>query len=456
MNPNGSVCLTLLLVALMACTRAPERKVADEAGTPDAATTPTNRVDIPATVRRHLGITFAEVEVRHVAQTQRVPGAFELQPGARHEYRMALAGEVRILVKPFDRVEPGTPLYRYRSPAWTELAGEVLRGEHAVAVARAQLRVRSATLEEVRQTLALAKTRIQALAQAEFKRVDLEIQAAQIEASLPRLAAEVELAAIDLANAISAREHALRRASMASGIAAAELEAAAPSEEGRSVSLPRYLAIDWIEVRAFVAGVVEAVATTDGAFVESPALVLSTIDPTLVQFRAHALQADLAKFVDASAARIVRPPSPGTPTDDGVPASMQLGLDADPNQRTLTLMATPTVSAAWARPGVAAFLEIVGDDASSPVLAVPRSAVVQDGLLQVVFRRDPSNPNRAIRIEADTGVSDGWWVALNSGVMRGDEVVVAGAYELKLATQQSGSMQKGGHVHADGSFHAEH
>ena len=47
-------------------------------------------------------------------------------------------------------------------------------------------------------------------------------------------------------------------------------------------------------------------------------------------------------------------------------------------------------------------------------------------------------------------------MALNSGVMRGDEVVLDGAYELKLATQQSGGSGAGGHFHADGSFHGEH
>jgi hypothetical protein len=40
--------------------------------------------------------------------------------------------------------------------------------------------------------------------------------------------------------------------------------------------------------------------------------------------------------------------------------------------------------------------------------------------------------------------------------MRGDEVVLSGAYELKLAMQQSGAAQAGGHFHADGSFHGDH
>ena len=89
-------------------------------------------------------------------------------------------------------------------------------------------------------------------------------------------------------------------------------------------------------------------------------------------------------------------------------------------------------------------------------LAVPRGAVVQDGLTHVLFRRDPSDPNTVIRIEADVGANDGRWIVLKSGVMRGDEVVVDGAYELKLALQQAGPAAQGVHVHADGTFHDDH
>ena len=135
---------------------------------------------------------------------------------------------------------------------------------------------------------------------------------------------------------------------------------------------------------------------------------------------------------------------------------MTVGLEAHPEERTVTLIATPEESADWIRPGVSAFLEIVVAGTERPALAVPRSAVVQDGLTHVVFRRDPADPNRVIRVEADLGVSDGLWVVLQSGVMRGDEVVLDGAYELKLATQQGGASQQGGHFHADGSFHGDH
>ncbi len=154
-------------------------------------------------------------------------------------------------------------------------------------------------------------------------------------------------------------------------------------------------------------------------------------------------------------AKIVPPPNPGIPIADAVAANVTLGLEAHPQERTLTLIASPEQLAPWIRPGVSAFLEVVVDTTEAPTLAIPRSAIVQDGLEHIFFRRDPKDPNTAIRVVADMGVSDGRWVAIQSGAMVGDEVVVAGSYELKLATQQSGASQKGGHVHADGTFHEE-
>ena len=57
------------------------------------------------------------------------------------------------------------------------------------------------------------------------------------------------------------------------------------------------------------------------------------------------------------------------------------------------------------------------------------------------------------RCAADLGVDDGRWVEVKSGLTDGDEVVLHGAYELVLAS--SGQAQKGGHFHADGTFHAD-
>ena len=441
---------TVLLAGLGACGPADAPEPPADRADPEVAADA--GIDIPPTVRRNLGITFATVEARHVARTLRVPGAFELQPLARHEYRMSLPGRVQLLVDQLATVEHGQPLFRFRSPAWPELLHEILVGEQAIASAEAEIEVGQARLTEAQRKLERVRERVAALAQADFKRADLEAEALDLEASLPRLEAEIRLSETRLSNARRTREHALHRAATAAGISERRLEKEV--RVGHEM-VPTYLTIDLIEVRAVETGVVEALHVTDGSFVEPPAMVLSTVDPEQVRFRALALQADLPLLAEAGEARIVPPPTPGLPHDAGVEAVLTLGLEAHPEERTLTVLATPREHAPWIRPGVAAFLEVVLESTGGPALAVPRSAVVQDGLTHVFFRRDPADPNRAIRVEADLGLSDGRWIVLESGVARGDEVVLDGAYELKLATQQAGGVPAGGHTHADGTFHGD-
>lgn len=451
MNIRLTFVLVITTLALPGCSRESAQHAPATEQPPAAA--PTNRIDIPPTVRSNLGMTFAKVERRRVDSTIRVPGVFELQPLARHEYRMTLPGRVRLEIDQYQRVEPGDLLYRFHSPAWPDLQHEIVVGEQEIEAAHAAIAVAQARIDEAQQRLTIMRDRITSLTSADVRNADLEAQAAEIEASLPRLRAELRQAETSLANAERMREHALHRASAASGITEAEL-AAPVQHDGRT--LPAYRTIDWIEVRATEPGVVETLALTDGSFADAPSLVLSTIDPSRVRFRAMALQSDLARLRDGAVARIASPAAPGIPIGDAVPVSVTIGLEAHPEQRTVTLLATTLEVRAWIRPGVSAFLEVVAESTGGFALAIPRTAIVKDGIVHVFFRRDPQDPNKAIRVEADMGVSDGRWVAINSGLALNDEVVLDGAYELKLASQQSGLSQRGGHFHADGTFHGEH
>ena len=442
---------TAVPLLITGCSKKSDQSRASEQN--ESAAVPTNRIDIPAAVRSNLGITFAKVERRRVDSTIRVPGAFELQPLARHEYRLSLPGIVQLEVDQYQQVVPGDLLYRFRSPQWPELQHEIIEGEQGIDSAHSEIDVASARTGEAERRLGIMRDRLSSLAEAEIRNADLEAQAAEVEASLPRLRAEQKQAETKLANAKRTREHALHRASAATGIAEERLDA---EVEYQGQPVPAYRTIDWIEVRATESGVVETLALTDGSFAEAPALVLSTIDPSKVRFRAMALQSDLVRLGTAPEARIVPPTTPGITLNDGVDAAVTIGLEAHPEQRTVTLLATPSEGRAWIRPGVSAFLEVVAESTGGPALAIPRAAIVKDGITHVFFRRDPQDPNKAIRVEADMGVDEGRWVAINSGLSLNDEVVLDGAYELKLASEQSGATQKGGHFHADGSFHGDH
>ena len=84
-------------------------------------------------------------------------------------------------------------------------------------------------------------------------------------------------------------------------------------------------------------------------------------------------------------------------------------------------------------------------------LAIPLRCVARDGTQSIIFRRDPADLDKAIRMDADLGIDDGRWVVIKSGVAEGDEIVLDGVYQLMVAT--SGSITKGGHFHPDGTFH---
>ena len=436
-------------------------QAADAAQTQPAephAPAPTNRVAVPAAVRDNLGVTFAKVERRAVGATLRVPGRFELTPEARREYHVPLAGRVELLVKQYDRVEPGQPLFRVDSPEWHRLRLELGEDEEAVQIAAAGLSVAEHTLAEARQTVEALEKRIAALGEAGVRRAELEADLAARRSSLPRLEAEIKAKQAALHSAEHHRPLAMSAAASPMGVTAGFLAETVESAGG--VRVPRWQTIEQIEVRAARAGVVESFALSDGAWAEAAADVLTTIAPEAIRFRAVAQQGDLGDLRDGLPAVVVPPARNGAGVP-GEPVAGELRIEpvADAEQRTIGLLVTPNGPAPWARPGVSAFMEVTTSDSTAPQTAIPLAAVVQDGLEQVFFRRDPKDPDTVIRTVADLGASDGEWVVAESGVKAGDEVVVAGVYELKLASSNQGgggaAAAGAGHFHADGTWHAE-
>jgi multidrug efflux pump subunit AcrA (membrane-fusion protein) len=208
-----------------------------------------------------------------------------------------------------------------------------------------------------------------------------------------------------------------------------------------------------IEVKAAQSGIVESLPVSSGAFVEAGAAIVTTMDPQAVRFTAVALQSDLGKLKDGLSATIVPPHRTPADSQHAVTGAVSIGHSASPDTRTMPLLITPRNVPPWARAGVSAYAEVITDDSGEEQLAIPIAAVIQDELTKVYFRRDPANPDKVIRVEADLGTSDGRWVAVSSGVKEGDQVVLDGVYELKLAG--AGKATGGGHFHADGTWHAD-
>lgn len=437
---------------------------------PTAPTTPlpTNRVDVPPTVRRNLGMSFAKVERRPVAATIRVPGRFELLPDARREYRAMLSGRVELAVTQFQKVEPRQLLFRLDSPAWRELQqqlaatdAEIRQGQKRVEMVQPMREAHERRRKAAEETVALLMSRQDRLETARTSGSISAEEVGQVQIALAEVRAkladvleqEAKLTAQSVEASLqlqAARVHFDLLIDTAATVLDLDPSKLTDATDGNP-DAPFWRTRDHIEVVAGAPGIVDVIRLTNGGWADETSLVLSTVQPERVRFRARAMQTDAGRFRDDQLARVVPPQSGSIPPQQSIDGEFKIGISADPDQRTIDLYLTPTTQSDWARPGVAGYLEVVAKGGTLE-LAIPLAAVIQDGLSRIIFRRDPANPDRVIRIaDADLGIDDGRWVVINSGVRESDEVVLDGVYQLMVAT--SGSIQKGGHFHADGTFH---
>ncbi len=447
---------------LAACDRAGRTTAASEAhereaaSSPKASEAPTNRVDIPAAVRQNLGITFAKVESRKVSQTLRVPGRFELLPTARREYRAPLGGRIELLVGQYQPVEAGTPLYRIEGASWRDLHEQIV-GTQAVVDSMGPLREAHRRHEaSLADKVSLWEDRLKQLDELRSVGGGSASQWTEARATLNATQAELadvmekdaELQAQQRQAEAQLRTLMSRRELLVRGSACAGLRS-----EGRDARLEDQASdagLSSLAVCALAPGVVEVLGVTPGGVVEEHGHVLTVVQPEQIRFRARALQADLGRLRDGLPALIAPSLGGQIPQQDAMAGELRIGLSADADERTIDLLVVPTQRAPWARAGVSAQLEIELAGGTEE-LAIPMSAVVRDGTRAIIFRRDPKDADKVIRMEADLGLSDGRWVVIQSGVMEGDEIVLGGNFQLMLAT--SGTTEKAGHFHSDGTFH---
>ena len=441
--------------------------------TDDQSRTNPNLIDIPSAVRSNLGISFVQVERRRVEQTLRVPGRFEYLPAARREYRTPVPGRVELVVDQLERVEAGALLYRIDSPGWRDLQQQITEAGSEIIRLNAQIDTYGPLLEahqeheeSLRGTIEVWAERVEGLGQLRETgggRIDVLTQArvelsstradlAEVQEKKAQLLADRQQARARIRTAESRLSYLLDAAAAITSIDHDDLVA---STDINSRPTPRWATINKIEVRSDVAGVVAQLGLTNGAWADEKTHVLTVVQPDRLRFRASGLQSDLGALRDGLSARIVSPAPTATgraiPISDSMTGELVLGLEGDPNDRTIELFVIPSDLKGWARPGVSAQLEIVTDPSAEPELAIPLAAVQRDGLTPVIFRRVPGNPNQVMRMEADLGRDDRRWAELLSGVAEGDEIVLDGGFQLMLSS--SGSIQKGGHFHADGTFH---
>lgn len=410
-------------------------------------------ITLTSTARENLGITFVKAEYRKVQGTVRYPGRFEIEAAARRSYQTPFTGRVEVLVRPYQSVALGDPLYRIESEEWQRLQVAIAEGCNdracggdcaAIGTANKNFAAGESHLEASTQALKVWTDRVKTLekldqelggkaaerAEASIRAAELGLQVSEAQRQLTKLKREAQgpdgSAATGLAAVRLRQIFAL--ASAITGLSRKELEAR--DEKG----IPRWLSIDAPTICAAAPGIVEAAVLTTGTWA-SHTTVLTVTDPSKVRFEAAGLQADLPRLKPGLIGRII---AHDPANQDSIPVDVSLAPLADAIDRSVLLIARTATGASmphWVRPGVTALLEIAISGSTDEELAIPLACLVPEGLERVFFRRDPAHPELLKRVIADLGASDGRWVVLQSGVKEGDEVVLGGVHPLALSTR---------------------
>lgn len=469
MMPNPRNFLLTIFVLLGGC----QPDIANDlGGAPEHTAMSTNRIAIPPLVRQNLGITFIRPERRRVAATIRMPGQFQQIPGTRHEYHTPFAGRVEPAVAHLQVVTKGMVLYHIDAPAWRQAQRELSELMAIISVTQARkdsmqpLREAHERHEQsLRAALEITAARLlvlddlqkdiggqaNELAAVRLKQAELRAQLAEVEEKDVELSASaIELDA-SLAAAKERSRLMLSSAAAMTGMPEAQLGIKGDGADG----VPAWRDLVQLSVYATANGVVDELAVANGAHLNDGGLVLSVRDPLQLRFQARGLQSDLPRLREGQPVRILLASRSTSLIESATFATGTLRFDAsaDPLMRSIELFGQLAQVPESAREGIAGFLEVETESSSASGLAIPSACIMTDGLQRVLFRRDPKNPDQVIRCEADLGIDDGRWTDQKSGLNDNDEIVLAGAYELMLAS--SGAAQKSGHFHSDGTFHQE-
>jgi cobalt-zinc-cadmium efflux system membrane fusion protein len=245
-----------------------------------------------------------------------------------------------------------------------------------------------------------------------------------------RLQQLVQVEAIAAARAVHA-EHQERLAR--AELRAAETRIGMASNLGGGVSL-----------RSPVAGTVVDVRTTRGAPVRDGQVLLHVADLTRVWLEAAIPESDLGRMASPTGASFrLDGSTQATMLDLGRNATLvSFGGMVNADTRTVPAIFEFDNPEGALRAGMRVQAQVYAGQPARRV-AVPAAAVIDDGGQSVVFTMldGEAFARRVVR----TGIRDGDWIVIESGIEEGERVVTLGAYQVRLAATAPAAM---GHGHA--------
>ncbi len=455
---------TVLFSVVSGCQ--PKQPAANDSSPADEVT---NRIPIPPEVISNIGISFETAERGRLGRWLRVPGRLEVPQDRRWTVRAPAQGRARPRVRVGDTVEKGAVLVVLESPALLDARKTIFAATNAVRNAEDEARASAARLKEA-ELLWAQTTEFETKCQQRRNGMR-ELQGAATDSSSAlssRELIEAEQTWVDargrtLETAVLRDDLQKRARRLTLEVARAKIEvdqqiASLAVLTGHSVDAlsssvdgtPVWKTLSILELRAPGAGVVMSVDVADGERVseDMPLVILS--DPSMLVFAGYVPESDFGALTPSAPTRVR---AAGLGNAHVLTKLWESPPTYDEDSRALRVNAwVPNLNRRVPH-GISATAHIQISESAAEEVVIPEACVVFDGLEAVVFRRDPDDPNVAIRTPVELGERASGQVEVLSGVLDGDEVVRNGVHQLKQTGM--GKAPEGGHFHADGTWHEE-
>ena len=415
--------------------------------------TSADSIKVDAETAKRIGLKVEPVALRRLAFGTQVTGQIETAPSRRVEVTNPAGGTVvKLFAQPGDSVQEGEALAIITSGELAELRTSALdrRAETTGTVQEAQTNLQLAQQTYARQqqiaqtSIAQAQTELR-VAQERYNR-DQELTAKGALARRDLLESEAHLAdarkasteaqsKLDVLDAGAEKE----RAQTALQVAQSRSELSTSTYDTRLQQLGANANEDGtITITAPISGrIADREVSLGQSAQDAGAALMTIIDDRTVLATANVYEKDLQQVAIGQPVRVKVSGFPDR-TFSGEVAVVGAVVEGD--TRVIPVKAEIENSDGALKPGMFAEVEVVSQNSSAPVLAVPQSALTEIKGQQVVY---VENGGGYQPVEVTLGKTAGDWVEVKSGVFEGDRIVTQ-----RVAQLYAQSLRGGGETEA--------
>ncbi|MCW5318342.1 efflux RND transporter periplasmic adaptor subunit [Nostoc sp. KVJ3] len=419
------------------------------------ATATNNSIQVDADTAKRLGIKVEPVQHQRLAVGIKTTGQIETLPSQKVEVTTPIQGAkvVELLVEPGASVTKGQPLAVVTSPDLVTLRVE---SQDKLAQAQADLHYSEADLRLAQQNY----QKYQQIADSEIAQAQSQVDFAQEKynkdkqladaGALPRrnaLESQTQLAQAkaELTKAKSRRdvigaENQLKRAQASVQLAKSNINRSNTSYQTRLAqlgNLPNSKGL--VTVTAPISGkVADREVTIGQTFNDAGGKLMTIVNDSRLFATANIYEKDLGKVRIGERIRL-KVASVSDRTFSG--QISRIGTMVEGETRVVPVQAEIDNSRGQLKPGMFAELEVLTDQISAAISAIPTSAVVDANGKKVVYVQ---SGNAYQTVEVTLGQTSGDMVEVKSGLFEGDMIVTQRAPQLYAQ-----SLRGGTHVKAD-------